>query len=990
MVLRLKILLSIIFSIWGIWSYGQRVPLNDSKPNQFFFILPNFRYVSAGAYNSNNQLVATIFSHVWLGGGSHKWQWDAKDDAGNTLTGTYKIKILSDSVTYTPNGGIGNTSDSLSGSTVHHAYSPISDMVQVGSKIYCALSFNEGGQSVIKIDTAHPNQKINLPAISSTITGQTINNICTDSTLVYIAAVGYQNTDNFVYALKTSNDLENVFSSGSPYTSFAVRAYASVIDKNLSSVTGNVTGIAVQKSGNYLLIAHSGQNQINEFNKTTGALIRTISITTPGKLKLENDSTLWVAQGTSAEKYTVNTDGTLTNPIVIISGFQRVAAISTYSGNVYIEDGGTNQYISIYNSSTGALVLHLLQPGGYVSTSVVSNDRVYIEDLHGPLPAFITHLSDGSLWTGDPGNQRSLHFNSSGTFIGQIAYLGHFYSCNAIGTRVFDGFLEFSEDYSQPIQSSWALTHNYGYSLPTKYYDSPVIYTYEPLQIFTLSNGGTYCIIRNNAAQGFFSELTATGLTKFGTVLPPGLTYNPDGTFSTCTISGTTQVFKGYAQTGYSGRQPILSEKPTTLASYDLGTTFPRAGNSLSSNASFIKTPTNKLIVLSPNYSATRPGEYHLGAYNLTHNWVDWKTGRPTFTAYSGTFPQNERFDIGNSAGAQAGSVAVLNSDAVFNFHGENWKAGQSNFIEHFNTETGLMIGQAGTSTAQTAGQEAVLGMAGNTLTTNLVSYNGTLKVLQNDEARRSEVVMWTIANLSSIHIDSVNLTLTNKIYAVLTNHRYNLLAGNAENVPLVNEHNGWTRSPTTDFNTSGSYFNTLVRKAEHDLKKAPDVYVKASNISDTILNQGITRLLPRSGTATDWQVDGALDLSIAAFQSDAGNPTTGTGKYMYFKIGDTTNKALAVLGFVTGNKLTFNGEEIFTGLNQSAFYAPMEFTIKSSGSKLYFMGYLNGVTYTSTQSIYDGTADITRPKYTSVNFQFHTSGMGPGLDIISLFFSYQ
>lgn len=972
----------LFFLLIPFFGFSQTVPITATRVNPITFTVTNNRWVSIGIYNGASQLVRTVQSNVYYAKGKHTIYWDAKDDNGNLLTGTYKYKVLSDSALIRPNGGVGNTSDSSSGSTVLHAYSPPADIVQVSHWLYVAIGKNEANQSIIKIDTAHPNQKTNIP-YNGIITGQIINHLATDGTLVYIAATGYQLTDNFVYAIKTSNDAENVFSSGAPYTSYAIRNYASVFDKNLSGATGNVTGLAVQQAGVYLFVAHSGQNVINVYNKTTGAFVRADAITAPGKIHLETDGLLWTGLGTTAVKYTVNSDGTLTS-LLTISGFQRVAAISHKGANVYIEDGGTNQQIHIYNSTSGASVGTLLQSGGYSATSVVANDRVYIQDLHGALASFITFLSDGTMWTGDPGNYRVLHFNSLGTYQNQIQYLGVSYSANAIGTRIFSGFLEFAVDYST---GAWSQTNNYGYAFPATINGQSVATTYMPFQVFTLSNGGTYSIFKNNGGQLFFGELTTAGFVPFSTVLPSGLTWNPDGTFSAATLAGTIQTFKNYAQTGYSGRRPVISTTGTTLVSYDIGTQYPRAGSSPSNNPSYLKTSTNRLIVFSPNYIAG-PGSgsapYRLAAYDLSRSQWAWKSAPITWSGYTGIMPSNEKFDIGNTSHNQGGSVWVNGNILGYGYHGEGWKAGQTNILNFFD-ESGLMIAQGGTTLAQSVG-EAPLGLTGNTFNFNLVSAGGNLHVWENDESRHSMVMHYVVSGLATIHIDSGIIVISNRSYTIPRGNRVDLLAGNAENVPLVRGANGWTGVPVID----NANFTTLVRRNQADLNKSPDVFVKANNNSPVILNQNISRTLP-SVTATNWEVTGAIDLGTSPFQGDLGSPTAPTGTHFYVAVSDLNHKVIGVFSFeALSITLRFNNVVVKSGFPASMVYNPMKFAIKRVGSGVYMTCVINGVTYTSSLAKYDPTADISRPRYFSVNFQFTNQQKGAGFDLSDLFFNWQ
>ena len=80
--------------------------------------MPYDGYLSAAIYDSNDQIVRTLFSHSAQVAGDVPLIWDGKDDVGRTVLQdtAYKWKALINQVSETDQGGIG---DSAYSSTVY-------------------------------------------------------------------------------------------------------------------------------------------------------------------------------------------------------------------------------------------------------------------------------------------------------------------------------------------------------------------------------------------------------------------------------------------------------------------------------------------------------------------------------------------------------------------------------------------------------------------------------------------------------------------------------------------------------------------------------------------------------------------------------------------------------------------------------------------------------------------------------------------------------
>src|SRR5579863_7833680 len=75
------------------------------------FTLSQSANVSAGVYNTSNVLVRTLWSVVPYQPGTYSIHWDGKDDLGIAMpAGNYTVKVVSNNITYTWEGVIGNNS----------------------------------------------------------------------------------------------------------------------------------------------------------------------------------------------------------------------------------------------------------------------------------------------------------------------------------------------------------------------------------------------------------------------------------------------------------------------------------------------------------------------------------------------------------------------------------------------------------------------------------------------------------------------------------------------------------------------------------------------------------------------------------------------------------------------------------------------------------------------------------------------------------------
>jgi hypothetical protein len=504
------------------------MPITLNNPNRFTFTLAQDVLVtSAGVYDqTTGKLIRTLWSNVPYKAGTHAQYWDGLDDNGNQqLYGNYNIKISSNSNAYTWEGVVGNTSTSLTDTTIWKGGTQIADMVLTGSYMKCATGFSEGVPAQCKFAVSTPNQCI-VYSPRAVTQGSMMN--CANSNYTFWGGMDYQAQHSFVFGEHVSNDTQATFTAGIVFTPTIGSSYPSALAVN----TAPISGMAIQQAGSqYLFVSYASLNLINVYviGDGTGRLAQSISIINPNKLCLENDTTLWIAQGTTVTKYTVNTNGTITVTTSHISGLSNACGISTYSGELAILDAGNQQIPKFYNSTTLAPIMKgTWLVGGYANTAVVSNNRFYLQDVRGQHITFIRHDATGGFWIGDSGNCRCLHFNSSGTLIETIMYVPLYTTyvnaphnaviydlniCKNQPTSVFLDFREFLIDYTQPLATGWTLINNWGYNLPSGWTNSGTVTT-----VVLLPNSRRYMVINKNAGTYTSFGLNVTTSTTGGTL----------------------------------------------------------------------------------------------------------------------------------------------------------------------------------------------------------------------------------------------------------------------------------------------------------------------------------------------------------------------------------------------------------------------------------------------------------------------------------------
>ena len=87
-----------------------------------------------------------------------------------------------------------------------------------------------------------------------------------------------------------------------------------------------------------------------------------------------------------------------------------------------------------------------------------------------------------------------------------------------------------------------------------------------------------------------------------------------------------------------------------------------------------------------------------------------WKACPETFPAYTGDFPKDGSFDIGNLVNQPASECNVIGNNVFWGYHGEFWKNSQTGMLLHYNDQ-GLLLGLWGVLGPEVANLEACPGI---------------------------------------------------------------------------------------------------------------------------------------------------------------------------------------------------------------------------------------------------------------------------------------
>jgi hypothetical protein len=733
----------------------------------FTFKLDGRGKTSAGVYSKDGTLLRTLWSGVTYNAGTHQFVWDGINDDGRlAANGGYVVKVLSNNVKYKWEGVIGNTSDSLSGSSVHHAIERMYGMAISGNNAYFAVGYNEQSSSTFKFNIHNPQKKTVILG-----KGLSVKYVATDGITVYWAGNDAGVVNNWmVFGTKVANDSESGFTSGQPAITKYGRKYKSVLD-NINNDKSEISGLAVQKRGRYLFVAHKNLNELHVLDKTTGALLQKQSFDTPLNITADDNGHVWLIYSKNGkrviEKFAVESNGKL-NPLnVVLPALvePQALAVSPNGKKLLVADGGDSQQLKAFEVNSGAPLWTYGVAGGYATDPNVRNDKFYFNEAKGP-GTFIAFQPDGGFWVEDAGNSRAQHFTADRKFIDRIMYLQTSYSSFVDAndpSRVFSDYLEFKVDYSKPIganNGSWQLVRNWGHNITAEYDDK-----YNRLRgVTTLSNGKTYALLTHRF-RTFVSwklvELPKTGPLRItGVDIPMDNTQlYPDGSLykvSTFRVGVPTVFTKRELLKFDLDGDPVWGPQNTIAQTQPAESTDPgyHGNNTLLKSGEITS---SGVIAL---FDGTTANCWHLGGIKVGGDKLLWRAAMSTTKEYWGPFPSDGTFDIGNHTN-YPGCIAMASGRSIFwGYHGEFWKNSEVNKWTQV-YDDGLFVGQFGVAGPEAGNVEATAEMAGNCFAASVVKLpNGDTYLYHNDESMHGGVHRWKISGLSTIKEQVIPISL--------------------------------------------------------------------------------------------------------------------------------------------------------------------------------------------------------------------------------------
>ncbi|HEY4198173.1 MAG TPA: PA14 domain-containing protein, partial [Mucilaginibacter sp.] len=761
---------------------------------RFSFKLDTSANTSAGVYSKTGRLLKTLWSNVRYTKGAHQGVWDGTDQYGRLLAnGVYEVRVLSNNVRYTWEGVIGNTSDSMTGPSVHQGMSRICGMAITGNSAYYVTGYNERHSSTFKFSLQKPQMQIN-PTNNLKDWGMSAQFVSTDGRQIYWAGVDpFTPNKWFVYATDKLTNKDIKLQAGVNCATKHGRAYASAIDLT-DKPGGDITGMCVQKTGRYLLICHKKLNEIHVLDKNTGQLVKTVSVSSPQSIDIDSKGTVYliydVGGKTTAGQFRLDADGNMVSQHRTFQGLESplALAVSPDDKQVVIADGSESQQIKAYNSQSGAPLWVFGEKNGYRKNALVTDNKFYFSDQREQLATFIAFENNGSFWVGDPGNDRVQHYAADRSFIERIMLLPTSYSTSVDPNdpdKVFSDYLEFKVDYSKPLNpsnGSWKLEKNWGAQVPSGYDNGYV----RLKTTVTLNNHHTYTVLPlKGKGRMEIVELTPADSLRFTGVYFPADNSQlyPDGSIRSVNklvigrpIVWTKRALEGFDQLNNPnwGREEILATSPPATKD-DPG----YWGNGMTLRAGEV-TGTGILVSFDGGLPPNGSEGWHLGGIKLgTSEWL-WRTAPSTLKKYAGEYPRNDSYDIGNGA-QYGGSVALAIDNTIFwGYHGEFWKASQVNKWNQV-SDDGLLIGQFGEVGSDHFNEPAPAGMAGNSFSASVVKdKRGNIYLYHNDESYHSGVHRWKISGLNSLKEQHLQVQLDIKDHGLLAQYFSNSELDNA------------------------------------------------------------------------------------------------------------------------------------------------------------------------------------------------------------------
>lgn len=752
------------------------------QQTQIVFTLPYEATTSAGVYDTQGILLRTLWSGDVLPAGTHAREWDARDDLGREVAAReVEIRIVHHRMRYVWEGVYGNSSAAVGGAGVHKAFLEPTSFALDGSRILYSVGYNEHQPGLHAFPAQAPEQHgLPMPRVIDPFTSFAM--IALDGNRLYWANGGGISHTSFVGVYDLAGAAQARFTQGVPVClnrrpggeCYESQDYASVVSVETNPLHAPV-GLAVQRNGRVLAVAHGVLDVVRLYDKESGAPLGQIALPLQAgrinQIAMTPGGDLWVISDNTVRRYTgLGTQPTLAATIAGLQAPVAVATSPTSEDEVWVADGAASQQLKRHDRE-GRLKSVLGRAGGYAHDPAVTSDRLCFAGPEGVEQTGMLVTPDAHIWVVDTCNNRTLRWRTDTDGIvtqdAQIAYLPGFYAStvdHGNPRRVFANFLEFDTDVDEPIRpgKSWRLVRNWLAGLPSSLKDDHAINrTFGGFHsVETLSNGRTYGVLRvHDSKQVVIVELPATGPLRIVRSFPPTsaaqsamvMYENGDLGYST-TVNGTQAVLR-LALTGFGpSGDPEWATRPVQLASvpalpgapYNRGTPFGMAPR-------FPVTGSGKVVFFDSRVEGNEG--FHLGAaMQGSSSWL-WQASRTGPMDGKGSF---QTWAVDGSVNYGGNTVWAEGRHILYGYHGEFFRdlatgrVGQANQFMHFD-ESGLFLGQFGQPSTR-PGAPTQPGLSGNAFHPTLVRRGDRLYLYHNDESSHGGVHRWRIDGWNDVH----------------------------------------------------------------------------------------------------------------------------------------------------------------------------------------------------------------------------------------------
>ncbi len=601
--------------------------------------------------------------------------------------------------------------------------------------------------------------------------------------------------------------------------------------------------IDVNNSNPYLAITYPQRDYVTVINKYSGTTLKQNSMLNPTSMAFDNSGKLWVLSGSDTKDlslYEIASDGTMTKklsaPSSVATSEVLAIDISPDGDEMAVIYGGDTNKVIGYNTADWSINWTYGSGESYKTDPAVKDDKLMFmaktafirfgNSLKSIDYSFVTYEDDNTVWFGDTGNARhmSININNGNTVAEHIVYVrGCQYNMSVVlndPTRVFSRELEYEIDYSNTTGNNdyWKLKNNWSYIMLGKFAGGVQTSYHYINDMVKLSNGRTYfaataldgendpyldiedlatdaekTALKNAKKEEFYLwELTETGVRNTGISLN-GCSIVPDGK--------ATLQYIDYVEIDNKKEKGIYQKYVTG---------FDSENNPVYSDAVFVGSIPNNMLQSygideytpvdengyvygfygrSPHSGAsyTRSGqvEMRLGAYDAANGEYAWEASPATSTNYSGNFPRNGSFTIGNGVWNTVRQVKVYDENVMMQYFGEGYNQSQANIFYHFNDD-GLLVGVFGQAAYQQAeyedyGQEMV---NGNGFCWQMVKSpieDDVYYIYQGGESRFNGVIRTRIEGMDSIKTETIPVYLKNNLTGGLALNTYLTSAMNTD-----------------------------------------------------------------------------------------------------------------------------------------------------------------------------------------------------------------